>query len=75
MDDLFIIVQSWSNISASIHRSQPIEERIGLALKHSVSLLKLGAFFGFPATVITRSEAKVTNSVFSRNFQSPFILS
>ena len=37
VDDLFIIVQSWSNISSSVHRSRPIEERIGLALKHSVS--------------------------------------
>ncbi|CAB4033412.1 patched domain-containing 3-like, partial [Paramuricea clavata] len=35
VDDLFIIVQSWSNISSPVHRSRPIEERIGLALKHS----------------------------------------
>ena len=35
VDDLFIIVQSWSNISSSVHRSRSTEERI--ALKHSVS--------------------------------------
>ena len=47
VDDLFIIVQSWSNISSSVHRGTSIEERIGLALKHSVSSsLILDWFFG-----------------------------
>lgn len=36
VDDLFVIVQSWSNISPAVHRHNTIEERIGLALKHSV---------------------------------------
>ncbi|XP_046844152.1 patched domain-containing protein 3-like isoform X2 [Xenia sp. Carnegie-2017] len=35
VDDLFVIVQSWSNISPAVHRHNTIEERIGLALKHS----------------------------------------
>ena len=39
VDDLFVIVQSWSNIPAHIHQSNSVEERIGLALKHAVRIL------------------------------------
>ncbi|XP_028413011.1 patched domain-containing protein 3-like [Dendronephthya gigantea] len=35
VDDLFVIVQSWSNISSAVHRSRSIEERIGIAVKNS----------------------------------------
>lgn len=38
VDDLFVIVQSWSNIPAYIHHSNSVEERIGLALKHAVRI-------------------------------------
>ena len=44
VDDLFIIVQSWSNISSSVHRSTSIEERIGLALKHSGTSITVTTF-------------------------------
>lgn len=37
VDDLFVVVQSWSNIPAHVHQNSPVEERIGLALKHAVS--------------------------------------
>ena len=34
VDNMFVIVQAWSNLS---HKNQLISERIGLALKHAVS--------------------------------------
>lgn len=37
MDDLFVIVQCWSNIPAHVHQTNSVEERIGLAMKHAVS--------------------------------------
>ena len=40
VDDLFVIVQSWSNIPPRIHQSNSVEERIGLALKHAVRIVK-----------------------------------
>ena len=40
VDDLFVIVQSWSNIPAHIHHSNSVEERIGLALKHAVRIAR-----------------------------------
>ena len=37
VDDLFVIVQSWSNIHPDIHNTNSVAERIGLTLKHAVS--------------------------------------
>ena len=37
VDDIFVIVQAWSNLEPMIHQTQPIAERIGLTLKHAVS--------------------------------------
>ena len=37
VDDMFVIVQAWSNLSPKEHQSQPISERMGLALQHAVS--------------------------------------
>ena len=37
VDDMFVIVQAWNNLALEIRQTQPIEERIGLALKHAVS--------------------------------------
>ncbi|CAB4003433.1 patched domain-containing 3-like, partial [Paramuricea clavata] len=44
VDDLFVIVQSWSNIPAHIHHSNSVEERIGLALKHAGSSITITTF-------------------------------
>ena len=45
VDDLFVIVQSWSNIPAHIHHSNSVEERIGLALKHAVCILYITSLY------------------------------
>ncbi|RMX44018.1 hypothetical protein pdam_00012962 [Pocillopora damicornis] len=36
VDDMFVIVQAWSNLTPEICQTQPIQERIGLALKHAI---------------------------------------
>ena len=41
VDDMFVIVQAWSNLPPEICQTQPIQERIGLALKHAVSCKRL----------------------------------
>ena len=41
VDDMFVIVQAWSNLAPEICQTQPIQERIGLALKHAVSCKRL----------------------------------
>ena len=41
VDDMFVIVQAWSNLTPEICQTQPIQERIGLALKHAVSCKRL----------------------------------
>ena len=41
VDDMFVIVQAWSNLAPEICQTQPIQERIGLALKHAVSYKRL----------------------------------
>ena len=41
VDDMFVIVQAWSNLAPDICQTQPIQERIGLALKHAVSCKRL----------------------------------
>lgn len=37
VDDMFVIVQAWSNLSPKEHETQPISERMGLTLQHAVS--------------------------------------
>lgn len=37
VDDMFVIVQAWSNLSPKEHETQSISERMGLTLKHAVS--------------------------------------
>ena len=37
VDDMFVIVQAWSNLSPKEHQTQPISERMGLTLQHAVS--------------------------------------
>jgi len=39
VDDMFVIVQAWSNLSPKEHETQPISERMGLTLQHAVSYL------------------------------------
>ena len=41
VDDMFVIVQAWSNLAPEICQTQPIQERIGLDLKHAVSCKRL----------------------------------
>lgn len=41
VDDMFVIVQAWNNLSPDTHKNQEIAERIGLALKHAVSSIYL----------------------------------
>ena len=47
VDDMFVIVQAWSNLTPEICQTQPIQERIGLALKHAVSCKRLKSFNNF----------------------------
>ena len=47
VDDMFVIVQAWSNLTPEICQIQPIQERIGLALKHAVSCKRLKSFNNF----------------------------
>ena len=47
VDDMFVIVQAWSNLTPEICQTQPIQERIGLALKHAVSCKRLKSFNKF----------------------------
>ena len=47
VDDMFVIVQAWSNLTPEICQTQPIQERIGLALKHAVSCKRLKSFKKF----------------------------
>ena len=37
VDDMFVIVQAWSNLSPKEHATLPISERMGLTLQHAVS--------------------------------------
>ena len=41
VDDMFVIVQAWNNLSPDTHKNQEVAERIGLALKHAVSSIYL----------------------------------
>ncbi|XP_078356273.1 patched-related protein 18-like [Oculina patagonica] len=50
VDDMFVIVQAWSNLPLKIHETQSISERIGLALKHagcSITITSLTDFLAF----------------------------
>ena len=38
VDDMFVIVQAWDNLPPDVHKNHEIPERIGLALKHAVSV-------------------------------------
>ena len=35
---MFVIVQAWDNLPPDVHKNHEIPERIGLALKHAVSV-------------------------------------
>ena len=39
VDDMFVIVQAWGNLSPIEHKTLPIPERMGLTLQHAVSFL------------------------------------
>ncbi|KAL9950578.1 hypothetical protein ACROYT_G043094 [Oculina patagonica] len=50
VDDMFVIVQAWSNLPLKIHETQSISERVGLALKHagcSITITSLTDFLAF----------------------------
>ena len=47
VDDMFVIVQAWSNLASEICQTQPIQERIGLTLKHAVSCKRSKSFNNF----------------------------
>ena len=47
VDDMFVIVQAWSNLAPEICQTQPIQERIGLALKHAVSCKRCSSYTSF----------------------------
>ncbi|XP_028417678.1 patched domain-containing protein 3-like [Dendronephthya gigantea] len=56
VDDLFVIVQSWSNMPDNIHKSESVQERIGLALKHagpSITITTLTDLLAFLVGVTT----------------------
>ncbi|RMX44017.1 hypothetical protein pdam_00012961 [Pocillopora damicornis] len=50
VDDMFVIVQAWSNLAPEICQTQPIQERLGLTLKHagcSITITTLTDFLIF----------------------------
>nr|XP_058943206.1 NPC1-like intracellular cholesterol transporter 1 [Pocillopora verrucosa] len=50
VDDIFVIVQAWSNLAPEICQTQPIQERLGLTLKHagcSITITTLTDFLVF----------------------------
>ncbi|KAJ7386392.1 Patched domain-containing protein 3 [Desmophyllum pertusum] len=50
VDDMFVIVQAWDNLSPDVHKNREIAERVGLALKHagcSISITSLTDFLAF----------------------------
>lgn len=50
VDDMFVIVQAWSNLSPKEHETQPISERMGLTLQHagcSITITSLTDFLAF----------------------------
>lgn len=38
---MFVIVQAWDNLPPEVHQNRDVAERIGLALKHAVSIIFL----------------------------------
>ena len=44
MDDMFVIVQAWDNLPPEVHQNRDVAERIGLALKHAVSIIFFNIF-------------------------------
>lgn len=38
---MFVIVQAWDNLPPDVHKNRDVAERIGLALKHAVSIIIL----------------------------------
>lgn len=36
---MFVIVQAWDNLPPDVHKNRDVAERIGLALKHAVSII------------------------------------
>ena len=47
VDDIFVIVQAWSNLAPEICQTQPIQERLGLTLKHAVSYKRCSSYNNF----------------------------
>lgn len=50
VDDMFVIVQAWSNLAPELCQTQSIAERLGLALKHagcSITITTLTDFLAF----------------------------
>lgn len=39
VDDMFVIVQAWDNLPPEVHQNRDVAERVGLALKHAVSIV------------------------------------
>lgn len=39
VDDMFVIVQAWDNLPPDVHKNREVAERVGLALKHAVSMI------------------------------------
>ncbi|XP_046852386.1 LOW QUALITY PROTEIN: patched domain-containing protein 3-like [Xenia sp. Carnegie-2017] len=52
VDDLFVIVQSWSNIRPEIHKTKSVAERIGLTLKHAGVSITITTFTDLIAFLI-----------------------
>ncbi|XP_046840543.1 patched domain-containing protein 3-like [Xenia sp. Carnegie-2017] len=52
VDDLFVIVQSWSNIRPEIHKTNSVAERIGLTLKHAGVSITITTFTDLIAFLI-----------------------
>ena len=44
VDDMFVIVQAWTNLAPDICQTQPIQERLGLTLKHAVSCKRCSSY-------------------------------
>ena len=47
VDDIFVIVQAWTNLAPDICQTQPIQERLGLTLKHAVSCKRCLSYNNF----------------------------
>lgn len=56
---MFVIVQAWNNLPSNVHKTRGIPERIGLALKHAVSLCRYFFYLLCDSSVAIQMETKI----------------